>query len=139
MLTILKFFSGAFSFFGTLMGYLEKRKFENEVKNKYEEKKKTDALEEDKKTKEIIDDAQKKSDAAQESVREVNKVDMRDSEITDEQKQKQLDEITDLKEKMHRENQINLAREIKTEADKKKQEIETNEKFNSGDEITFKG
>lgn len=136
---ILSFFGNAFSLFGKLTDFIEKRKFENEVKNKYEEKKRNDALEEDKKSKELIDSANEKSNQAQEDINTVKTVKIEDAKLTDEQVKTELESIEDPKEKKKREKQVKLAKEIKENANKKQAEIEKDEKFNAGDDISFKG
>ena len=136
---ILSFFGNAFSLFGKLTDFIEKRKFENEVKNKYEEKKRNDALEEDKKSKELIDSANEKSNQAQEDINTVKTVKIEDAKLTDEQVKTELESIEDPKEKKKREKQVKLAKEIKENADKKQAEIEKDAKFNAGDDISFKG
>ena len=137
--TILSFLSNAFSLFGKLTDFIEKRKFENEVKNKYEEKKKTDALEEDKKSKELIDASNEKAAQAQEDINSVKSIKIEDAKLNDEQVKKELDDIEDPKEKKKREKQIKLAKEVKENADKKQAEVEKDEKFNAGEDISFKG
>ena len=137
--TILSFLSNAFSLFGKLTDFIEKRKFENEVKNKYEEKKKTDALEEDKKSKELIDASNEKSAQAQEDINSVKSIKIEDAKLNEDQVKKELDGIEDPKEKKKREKQIKLAKEVKENADKKQAEVEKDEKFNAGEDISFKG
>lgn len=139
MMTIIKFFSGLFSAFSSLLGFLEKRKFENEVKNKYEQKKKTDALEEDKKTKELIDAATEKSEKARKAIDGVNAANLNDASLTEEQVKQELDTIEDTKSKAEREEKIKISKEIKEKATKHKAEIEKDEKFNAGEDITFRG
>ena len=69
--TLLSFFGNLFSFLGKGLDFLDKRKFENEVKNNYENKKKIDALEDDKKSKELIDESNEKTEKARKAINEV--------------------------------------------------------------------
>ncbi len=137
--TLLSFFGNLFSFLGKGLDFLDKRKFENEVKNNYENKKKIDALEDDKKSKELIDESNEKTEKARKTINEVKNANLDDAKLTDEQVKKELDDISDPKAKAEREGEIKLSKEIKEVADKKKAEIEKDDKFNNGEEITFKG
>jgi hypothetical protein len=105
----------------------------------WEQKKKIDALEEDKKAGEIIEKSNADSAQAQEVINDIKYVKSDDAKLTTEQVKKELDGIVDPKEKKKRESQIKLAKEIKENADKKRAEIEKDEKFNVGDDISFRG
>ena len=137
--TLLSFFGNLFSFLGKGLDFLDKRKFENEVKNNYENKKKIDALEDDKKSKELIDESNEKTEKARKAINEVKNANIDDAKLTDDQVKKELDDIADPTARSEREGEIKLAKEIKDAADKKKATIEKDDKFNSGEEITFKG
>lgn len=136
---ILSILSGVFKLFNKLADYFAKKDMENQIKNQYEQEKKIDALEEDKRQGELIDEANEKFDAAKDEIKNVSDVNIADADLTDVEIKNELDGISDPDERKNRKQQIDLAKEIKETADKKKKEVENDETFNSGDEFTFKG
>ena len=137
--TILSILKGAVSLFNKVSDYLAKKDMENQIKNRYEKNKKIETLEQNEKVRVLIKESEEQVKRAKEAIRNVSKVTEGDANLSEEQTQKVLAEIVDPEDKEAREEQIKMAKKIKEEADKKITEIEKNEKFNSGEEITFKG
>lgn len=138
-MVIIDFIMQAFSFFKKTTDVIEAKNLEVDIKNKYTQDKKIDVLEEDKKSRDLIDQSSIKTDKAKEIINSVKDVNIQDSKLTVEQVAQELSEISDDDQREKRKTQIDLAKEIKEKADKMKKSVEQNEKFNAGEEITFKG
>lgn len=138
-MVIIDFIMQAFSFFKKTTDVIETKNLEVDIKNKYTQDKKIDVLEEDKKSRDLIDQTSIKTDKAKEIINSVKDVNIQDSKLTVEQVAQELSEISDDDQRDKRKTQIDLAKEIKEKADKMKKSVEQNEKFNAGEEITFKG
>ena len=139
LMVIIDFIMQAFSFFKKTTDVIETKNLEVDIKNKYTQDKKIDVLEEDKKSRDLIDQSSIKTDKAKEIINSVKDVNIQDSKLTVEQVAQELSEISDDDQREKRKTQIDLAKEIKEKADKMKKSVEQNEKFNAGEEITFKG
>ena len=139
LMVIIDFIMQAFSFFKKTTDVIETKNLEIDIKNKYTQDKKIDVLEEDKKSRDLIDQSSIKTDKAKEIINSVKDVNIQDSKLTVEQAAQELSEISDDDQRDKRKTQIDLAKEIKEKADKMKKSVEQNEKFNAGEEITFKG
>ena len=139
LMVIIDFIMQAFSFFKKTTDVIEAKNLEVDIKNKYTQDKKIDVLEEDKKSRDLIDQSSIKTDKAKEIINSVKDVNIQDSKLTVEQVAQELSEISDDDQREKRKTQIDLAKEIKEKADKMKKSVEQNEKFNAGEEITFKG
>ncbi len=139
LMVIIDFIMQAFSFFKKTTDVVETKNLEIDIKNKYTQDKKIDVLEEDKKSRDLIDQSSIKTDKAKEIINSVKDVNIQDSKLTVEQVKQELSEISNDDQRDKRKNQIDLAKEIKEKADKMKNSVEKNEKFNAGEEITFKG
>lgn len=137
--TIINILSGALNLFNKFADYMTKKDMENSIKNGYEKDKALDALEEDKAAKEQVEKANQETSKAKEAIKNIAKSDKNDADLTDDDIVKILMEIQDPEEREQRSSQIKAAKEIKAKADAKQKEIESDEKFNSGEEISFKG
>jgi hypothetical protein len=136
---IMSILSGMVSLFSKLASHFAKKDIENQIKNSYEKDKKIAALEEDSKVSEVIEQSHTRLQEARQSIKNIVESTKDDVDLTDDEIVNILVNITDVDERDARSQQIQHAKEIKAIVLKKQEELDKDEKYNSGEEISFKG
>ena len=137
--TILKFLSSLIGSIGSIMGFFKEKNRENIIRKGYEEEKRADALEEDKKAKEIIDANNEKNEQIKEELDSIKNADLKDADKTDEDIKTELSAIEDEELRKKREMEIKAAKELKKRKQIRMDKLNNDDNFNNGDEITFEG
>ena len=130
------------SMFGAItkvMAYMTKKDTENIIRKGYEEEKRADALEEDKVALEQVYKGVRDAKEVRDLVKAIRDADIKDADKSDIEVQSELNDIQDGEDKAQREKEIDAAHILKSRVDSTLKEIESDELFNDGNEITFKG
>ena len=137
--TILGLLSSAFGSLGSIFDFMGQKDNDNKIRKGYEEAKRADALEEDKVATNKIQESKDKARETKEDIKIISNIDLNDADLSDIATKKELDSIEDDDDRLKRAKEIKAAKELKRRKTLSKKVIESDEKFNSGDDFTFEG